>query len=305
VPEVELLSIPEAAQRLGVDPRTVREAIGRGDIPVTLVGQRLKISARTIDTIIASAVVEVTTGRPGRWVPRRSGRAGPADRGGWPMTHSLPPPYESKYPTPQRPRHALIASADSGPTFADHRAARAEGERRAAALARANLLGRIDGYLADVPVDIAVADGLNGRRIGPHTMDWLLALGFTPRDLHRYVTRKFDLHAAQAAKTRPSPQGRGVTAGGRFTGTGRPPVAAQPSNADILAARRQGVSERDLGAALRLGLNLTSLHASGPPQAWLGGRPTDRRAGPPGPNGCRLPGHGARCLCDGTRRRSR
>jgi excisionase family DNA binding protein len=64
VPEVELLSIPEAAQRLGVDPRTVREAIGRGDIPVTLVGQRLKISARTIDTIIASAVVEVTTAAP-------------------------------------------------------------------------------------------------------------------------------------------------------------------------------------------------------------------------------------------------
>jgi hypothetical protein len=220
--------------------------------------------------------------------------------------HSLPEPYPAKYPAPRRPRRALTAGLPPGQmTRAQVRALAERAERQAEALRRAQLPQRV--------LDTLRNDRLNPGRYGPglpalSDFEWTRSL-FTEAELlaaARRIRNRTRLAFREEAGRGSEPGGRGSSGAvsrrpGMSPSRPRPSGATQPTNEEVLAARRRGVSERDLAAALRLGLPLHALRASGAPTAWLGGGPTDpvRRAGP---NGCRLPGHGPNCLCDGKRR---
>jgi excisionase family DNA binding protein len=47
-------SVDEAASALGVNPRTVYEAIARGELPHTRVGRRIVIGRKALDDFLAS-----------------------------------------------------------------------------------------------------------------------------------------------------------------------------------------------------------------------------------------------------------
>lgn len=49
------VTIPEAAAALGVAPKTLYRAVGRGEVPAIRVGRRLLISREILDTLIRSA----------------------------------------------------------------------------------------------------------------------------------------------------------------------------------------------------------------------------------------------------------
>ena len=55
-----LLSVPDAAGLLGVDPSTLYRAIQRGDtpLPVVRIGRRLRIPRRSVEALLHGGVVE-------------------------------------------------------------------------------------------------------------------------------------------------------------------------------------------------------------------------------------------------------
>lgn len=55
----ETLSVPEAAQRLGVSVKTLHRAIGRGEIPVVRIGRRALVLRRPFDEMLFGAKKEV------------------------------------------------------------------------------------------------------------------------------------------------------------------------------------------------------------------------------------------------------
>jgi excisionase family DNA binding protein len=56
-PRSRLLSVPEAAERLGVDVRTLRQMIGLGHFPSEWVGSRSKVPAAAVDEFLRFEVI--------------------------------------------------------------------------------------------------------------------------------------------------------------------------------------------------------------------------------------------------------
>ena len=57
--EPETLSVPEAAQRLGVSVKTLHRAIARREIPVVKIGRRALVLRRPFDEMLSGAKKEV------------------------------------------------------------------------------------------------------------------------------------------------------------------------------------------------------------------------------------------------------